>query len=404
MERSISEIPRQARNDSFSLKKGEIELKPNLSIYLNIVEYFDFIPHITERNQIKPFIEQDKGVIAKEQELNKAFKGWWELNAPNLAKLPENKAVMQLRTDFMASFVESLQPVGLLDRFKVAGVIASWWDEVRYELRTLSESGFNGLVDSWVDTIKDGLGDNDDSSNKAKFDPLNHKLVKVLLADYLAEIETVEGKIAELEQEKESFEQGEGGEDTEEGEEVVNVAKELDNRVKELKASIKDAEKRIKWLNRSANVKDKGSIAAKKKLGEDTRALEQELAELEAFVIPITGEITEIEEQLQPYNELKERLKEAKNELKELKNNLIERLDEARRALRDDECQKLVLAIFFEGLEQELERYVTAHRQQVIAVVENWWDKYRVTFRCLEEERSQVVNELNSFFEGLGYV
>jgi type I restriction enzyme M protein len=35
----------------------------------------------------------------------------------------------------------------------LTGVVASWWDEVKYELRTLSESDFGGLVDSWVDTI-----------------------------------------------------------------------------------------------------------------------------------------------------------------------------------------------------------------------------------------------------------
>jgi hypothetical protein len=76
-----------------------------------------------------------------------------------------------------------------IDRFKVAGVVASWWDEVKYELRTLSESDFGGLVDSWVDTIRDALEQDDDTQkNQTKFDPLNHKLVVRLMPEYLQEI------------------------------------------------------------------------------------------------------------------------------------------------------------------------------------------------------------------------
>ncbi|GAB4371105.1 MAG: hypothetical protein Kow00121_12330 [Elainellaceae cyanobacterium] len=50
--------------------------------------------------------------------------------------------VMELRTELLGSFGLVLEPIGLLDRLKVSGVVASWWDEVKYELRTLSESGF----------------------------------------------------------------------------------------------------------------------------------------------------------------------------------------------------------------------------------------------------------------------
>jgi type I restriction enzyme M protein len=50
-----------------------------------------------------------------------------------------------------------------------------------------------------------------------------------------------------------------------------------------------------------------------------------------------------------------------------------------------------VLAIFKDGLTAELERYVTAHRQQVIVAVENWWDKYRVTLQDIEGERDAAA-------------
>lgn len=366
------------------------------------MEYLDFAPRITDKSQIKEFIEADSGVKAQEGKLLSAFDVWWELHSPNLAKLPQTKAVMALRGEFLSSFVQNLEPVGLLDRFKVAGVVASWWEEVKYELRTLSESGFGGLVDSWVDTVKDALEGEEDSKTKTKFDPLNHKLVMKLLPDYLQEITETEAQIAELEQQKEAFERGEDSEDSEgeNGEdEAVNVVKEWENRLKTLKFSIKEQRKRISFLSRG-----KGSIATQKKQGKDTTALEHELAELLLQVEPIEEEITAIEEQLKPYNEIKEKLKEAKATLKTLKAQLMERLDEARQTLSDDECQKLVLGIFKEGIKGELDRYVTAHRQQVIATVEIWWDKYRVTLVDIEKERDAAATRLGDFLRGLGYV
>ncbi len=160
------------------------------------MDYLDFVPAIATRGQIKTFIDSDSGIQQQEGKLMTVFAAWWQLHAPGLGELPKTKKVMELRAEFLSSFVDSLEPVGLLDRFKVAGVVASWWDEVKYELRTLSESDFGGLVDSWVDTIRDALEQDDETQkNQTKFDPLNHKLVVRLMPDYLEEIAEAEARI-----------------------------------------------------------------------------------------------------------------------------------------------------------------------------------------------------------------
>lgn len=356
------------------------------------MDYLDFVPAITERGQIKTFIESDAGIQEQEGKLMSVFAAWWQLHSPSLGELPKTKEVMELRAEFSSSFVDSLKAVGLLDRFKVAGVVASWWDEVKYELRTLAESDFGGLVDSWVDTIKDALEqDDEDKKNQTKFDPLNHKLVVRLMPDYLEEMTEAEANIAELEQQKEVFERGEEaeveeGEATEEDSEAVNFAKELDTRLKTLKILIKEPRKELKTFKKLP------LLSADK------------IAELKAFVEPMEAEIAEIEAQLEPYKEIKKQLAAEKAKLRTLKNGLVKRLDIARSVLTDDECQGLVLAIFKDGLIAELERYVTAHRQQVIAAVENWWDKYRVTLQDIETERDQATKRLSKFLQGLGYV
>ena len=78
-------------------------------------------------------------------------------------------------------------------------------------------------------------------------------------------------------------------------------------------------------------------------------------------------------------------------------------MHEAREALSDDDCQDLVLDILYEKLAGHLDSYVTAHRQEVIAVVENCWDKYRVTLRDIEGERESAAKKLGVITEGLGY-
>ncbi|QIR40291.1 restriction endonuclease subunit S [Tolypothrix sp. PCC 7910] len=354
------------------------------------MDYLDFISAISERGQIKSFIESDAGVQQQESKLYSMFAAWWQVHAPSLSELPKTKKVMELRAEFLSSFVDSLLPVGLLDRFKVAAVVASWWDEVKYELRTLSESNFGGLVDSWVDTIKDALEQDDDEKKKqAKFDPLNHKLVGRLMPSYLQEIAEAEAKIAELEQQKQAVEQGEeaeadAGEEGEESE-AVNVVKDLETKLKLLKNLIKEPKKELKILKKSPLLNA------------------EKIAELEVFIKCNEVEIAEIDEYLEPYKEIVTQLKEEKAKLKTLKNELVQRLEAARAALTDEDCRDLVLAIFKDGLIAELERYVTAHRQQVIAAVENWWDKYQVTLQDIEAERDAVAKKLNEFLQGLGY-
>ena len=356
------------------------------------MDYLDFITSITERGQIKNLIESDAGVQQQEGKLYSVFAAWWQLHAPDLGELPKTKKVMELRGEFLHSFVDSLEPVGLLDRFKVAGVVASWWDEVKYELRTLSESDFGGLVDSWVDTIRDALEQDDETQkNQTKFDPLNHKLVVRLMPDYLEEIAEAEARIAELEQLKVAFEGGEEaeaqeGEASDEESEAVNFAKELETRLKTLKNSIKEPKKEIKDLRKNSPLLNAAKIA-----------------ELEATVEPMEAESAEIEKQLEPYKEIKKQLNEAKGILRTLKKEVEKRLSAKRAALTDEDCQGLVLAIFKDGLIAELERYVTAHRQEVIVTVENWWDKYRVTLQDIETERDAAAKQLSEFLSGLGY-
>ena len=170
-------------------------------------EYLDFQSNLTERSQIKQRIEADAGITNQEEKLRQATLDWWEKHQQQLIDLPETKQLMGLRSDFLASFEAVVRPIGLLDRFKTMGVIVSWWEEA-YEtsadLKRLANLGFKGLIDSWVDSIRDALEDTDNKSGN-KYDPLTHKIVPALVPQYLQNLSDAEAEIATLGTGKRSF-------------------------------------------------------------------------------------------------------------------------------------------------------------------------------------------------------
>jgi len=264
------------------------------------------------------------------------------------------------------------------------------------------------LVDGWIDTIRDVVEDTESKKNEL-FDPFDHKLVRRLLPDYLQEIENCKLEIARLEDERTAFEQqgeeaGDAEDDGEDNGETQNYAKELEAEIKELKASVRESLDRIKHLSRGPNVKDKGSIAARKKLGEDTTELEAELARLESEVEPVQGQMKALDSKLAPYEDVKKRLSEQRRRLKALGKALLERLDQAREELSADGCKTLVIELACESLERQLGRYVDEHLREILGVFDVMWDKYGVSLETIVRQRDTTTAAVGRFVEELGYV
>ena len=366
-------------------------------------DYYDLDPELTERGDIKKRIESGKGLRQQEARLKNVFEQWWEKHKRALIDLPATKNLMEVRADLLEAFVSDITPVGLLDRFKVAGVIATWWNEKKFDLKTLIAQGFGGLVDGWVDTIEATMEENRGNH----FDLSDDPLVTRLILDYLDELEQARQDIVRLEQEKEAFERGNFANDAEdeqleENAEKPNYAKELKTRITELKNEIKEDKKQVKTLTGSARIK--GSIKFHQDRGNDTAELKAQLKALIEKVEPVETKIYEMEQELQPYVEITDQLKEVRKRLKGLQKKFIKRLHEAREALSDGDCRDLVLDILNEKLAAHLESYVTAHRQEVIAAVENWWDKYRVTLWDIEGNRETEKERFEEALKHLKYV
>lgn len=350
--------------------------------------YLDFGPTLTDRGAIRSTIEACVGVREAEARMTGALGNWWEVHTPRLATLPERKDVMVLRAEFVASFQAALGPLGLLDRFKVAGVLASWWDEIQYELRTLAAQGFGGLLDGWVESVAAALKEPDEKG----FDPLEHRLVLRLIPEHVQKIRGAEVEVARIKAEKESFERGETLEDgerpdfdTEEEEAAWNYADALKDQQRAIKAKLKE-------LGVGNGRGRKGAEAQKPLLDEGPE------------VTALRADFEALEVKLAPWKKLDEALKVARNALRELEEALLAALREARKALTTAQEQGLVLSIWREVLDGHHARYVTEHRQQVVAEVERWWDKYRVSLATLERERAEANTEVQRHLRELGYV
>ena len=275
------------------------------------------LPGISKAD-LKARVTTDEGVQAREAELHAALDRWWEQHAALVADLPATKSLMTVRRTLLESFIAELQPVGLLDRFQLAGVIVRWWNTNQYDLRTLVAHGFTGVVDGWVTTITTAMEDSD-----AKADPLDHKLVPELLPSYLEELAAIEARRAELDAQIKAA-AATGDEDDEEP-------------------------------------------------ADDTEALSP--AELAALKKQLTG---------------------VKKQQKAMQQEFITKLGKARAELTATQERDLVLRLAKNDVVAHLDAYVTAHRQQIIAALENWWDKYAVPLHQIEAERDAAAARLVS--------
>jgi len=392
-------VPKQEVEDKKELFSAH-GMMPSVVFVERDKDYFDFDPAITERTEIKKRIESDANVQKNEKDLYSVFDKWWEENIHFLKGLPITGNVMKVRASLLDTFAQSLTPHGLLDRFKVAGVFATWWNEVQYDLKTLVVQGFGGLIDGWIDNIEDAMEDRKGNS----FEPEEDPLVVRLVPQYLEELEKARQEIIILEQEKESFEATENEEyeveETEE-DEKPNYAQYLKGQIAELKNSIKEEKAKIKIL--TGNKNKKGSQKTFQEMGADMEPFEAQLKTLMEKIEPVEQGIRELEDKLAPYNEILEKLKEAKKKYKELQRRFMERLWEARGRLTEPECVTLVLEILKGRLTGHLESYVSAHRQEVIAAVENWWDKYKVTLKEIEKRRGETSEALSLMLNRIGY-
>ncbi|RQO59691.1 restriction endonuclease subunit M [Paucibacter sp. KBW04] len=305
-------------------------------------KYFDFAPALATRQSLKPAIEGNAGINAKEAAIRAAFEQWWQAHSARITALSgqmqqgEDKAssLVALRADLLQSFSQSLEAIGLLDPFQVRGIVAGFWYQTKYEFLTLQARGAKGVADAWRTSIVTALED-----KASKESPLEHKLVKFLMSDFVEAITELEAKKAEL-----------------------------DSQIKA--ASPKEAE---------GEEGEAAEVAADE--GDDENAVDE--AQLKAW---------------------KKELAAVKKQLKAKHDSFKQHIDAAVDGLSPEASADLLLTILHNDMKAIVERYIAAQRKQIVAAFETWWDKYRVTLTEIEGKRDEAAKALQGFLKGLRYV
>ena len=322
----------------------------------------------TTRRRLREFMETSPGIQATEAQLNGQFSRWWDEHQQHLVTLPQTKAFQQVRQDLLHSFQQVLNsptshgsgrlshenavpdglqrcwdflntfgddsgerlggPPLLLNHFQISGVIASWWDDNKNNLKTLAANGWQELLNGW---IQNATSEDSGGSTTGGID--RDRLLQALAPKRMTELQALEERRAELEAQLAELE-GDSSEDGEEAEE-------------------RDP---LEAARTAAEVKRVKKQLAEVKKGHKT-TLEQALSSLQATADNMT----------------------------------------------DEQRQAIGLGFMRENLETALNRAVTAHRNQIVSVLEGWHDKYHVSLSELERERDAAAQQLDGFLRELGY-
>jgi type I restriction enzyme M protein len=299
-------------------------------------DYYDFLPE-----DAKVTAERITQLAAqRESDLRTAYQQWWDKEAKLIVELPEHKKLMLLRADLLSGFTGALVPLGVLDGFTTAGIVAGWWMDNRHDLKALAAGGFERVLDGWVDTIEAMLEPVEQPNGKLKQPTaverrkaLDHPVVPYLLPDFLAELEKAEAEYAEADATHKAAKAALDGSDEEEAD---------------------DAEESEMTAEEVARLK-KVATAARSKRTKLEKLFKEQL-KLAAQRAPLEGTVTDI-----------------------------------------------VLRVFERDLARRLDRYVAAGRAELVATFNRWSDKYRVPLSQLEAERDAATRKLAEYLTQLGY-
>ncbi|WP_245178645.1 type I restriction-modification system subunit M [Streptomyces montanisoli] len=309
----------------------------------------------------------------REDVLRDAFAQWWASEAHHLeavAATPERladltalerkAALMAVRGSLMTSFTECLGKVGLLDRYALAGAVAGWWYEAKYDLLALSENGFGGVLDGWVENVESMLAPEQDPrtrkerkrSGAERRQAYGHKVVAAIAPDFLEELAAADERKAELDARWKEL-NAEPAESEEEGEEAA-VGRE-------------EAALSAEHLAELAYVKKERA-----KAGALVKRLEAD------FWFPWPSDPPQLGEE-PPL------------------------LHRARAALTPDDERRVVLDLLRADLAAKLGGHVVRRRRELADAYRVWEDKYAVSLHEIRAERERAAATLDGFLEELGY-
>jgi len=331
--------------------------KFNLGLELLLKEknekYLEFNDEIEEKSKIKEIIENSEEVRNTILNYTESLNDWWTKVRPEIEEFYGNNNLWNFRKSSIKSLKEKFESLSLLDEFKIAGIFVNWWEELKYDFKTIVSAGWSkNLID-------------------------DKSIINKFFGKELEVIEELESKAAEVEGELNVlFEEVEEWDEEEQGNKTANkVISYLRDTIKDLESINSDsARKEIINMKQLIDKIDKKN----KEVSQAKKALKNMKEELEG----ITKKVQKTKEET--------KIKKGKVDFK-------------RDSLTEEETKKMLLEKFYELINKQLEKYLNAEKRELIKIFENLWDKYTISLESLNTERNEKVKKLDEFLKGLGY-
>lgn len=331
----------------------KFKLSPELLLTEKDGGYLMFREDVKEKSQIKAIIDAFDGVKNTVSKHLDGLDEWWNEVRPDIEGFYGDNQLWDFRDKAIAKLKEKLLSPGVLDEFKIAGIFVNWWEDLRYDFKTIVSTGW--------------------SKNLIDDEMINERL----FGREVEEIEGLETKVAETEGELNEFlEEVEDWDEEEQGNKTANKV------ISYLKDTIKD----LKSMN---------SDFARK-----------EIINMEQLVFKVDNKNKELSKVKKISKRIKEELEGiTKKDQKTKEERKIKKgkVDFRRESLTEEEAKRLLFEKFYKEIKQQLNKYLNTEKKELIKIFEKLWDKYRVPLVRLKEERDEEVRKLDEFLRRLGY-
>ncbi len=362
--------------------------------------YLTFNAGIEAKPAIKSTMEANPALQNTLSAHNNALEAWWTVARDDFSRLHDGKKMPEVRHELLTTLKEKLIPLGVLDEFKSAGVFVNWWQQIRYDLKTIISTGWHHSL------IPDDY------------------LIAAFFKTESDEIEKLDAEISEMQSElSEAVETAQevAAYEPEEDETVTAavIKKALKELIDDLRTSTGDsARKELQNLQ----AQEKAITAIEKRIKDRKAALKIKTDELEhklklkrlggdEFKSESKELIRQVDSQLAILNNTNKEDKKKITALNKDKTTLQARLARTDGILlaiggqlTEEEARHLILKKLYDLAHHEMNRYLNAEKRGLIQVVEKLWDKYAVPSRELESKRSETLKTLDGFLKGLGYL
>jgi len=407
----VSEIDSQQKQfDKFGFTSDIVFTAKNES-------YSEFNKRVNDKGDIKTIVEGNTNLQLTFAAMQTVVKNWWGIAKEDFASLaPKNimveetmegvasegieeflvaggKNIATVRNRLITTLKEMLIAKKVLDEFQCAGVFVNWWTNIRYDLKTISSTGWSPslipreyFIETYFQAEQNAINENEQSIaekeaalqeaiESVEYEPEeNEEVTNKTIKDYLKKLV----------------------DDNAECEEIA-ILKNITNLEKQIKETKKTLVENLNDLDRKIDMKCYGIEEEKEELRNILQVKQNEISSLSQD-IP-----TDKKENTKRKNAIKkcgDSIAQIQGKMKGL-NAFLESIGGI---ITEEDCKTLILQKHNNLVQQELNKYLNTEKRKMIEGIEKLWKKYEVSSQDLECERTETLKELNGFLTELNYL